>query len=119
VRVELMSRAAALLAGCLPLVPKAKAAALERQVTKLAGAVGMALTEQANETRQGMACLAAAMTLGDGAKLVRQATAKAAVLERALGLAEEARLSLIRAGELSKAEVAADVAAGLEARLPH
>ena len=101
-RVELMPRAAALLAGCLPLVPKAQAADLERRVTQLAGAVGAALTEQATEARRGMACLAAAMTLGDGAKLVRQASAKAAVLERALGLAEEGRTALIRAGEMKQ-----------------
>jgi hypothetical protein len=119
VRVELMPRAAALLAGCLPLMPKAKAAGMERRITQLAGAVGAALTEQATEARRGVACLAAAMTLGNGAKLVRQASAKAAVLERALGLAEEARIALARAGEVSKAEVAAEVADGLEARLPH
>jgi hypothetical protein len=119
VRVALLPRAAALMSGCLPLAPKAKASGLERRVTQLASAVGASLTEQADEARRGMALLAAAMTLGDGAKLIRQAAAKAAVLERALGLAEEARVALARAGEVSKAAVAAEVAEGLEARLPH
>lgn len=118
-RVGLLPPASALMAACLPLSPKGKASALERRVVALATAVGAALTEQADEARRGIALLAAAMTLGDGAKLVRQATAKAAVLERAVGLAADARVALVRAGELSKAAVAAEVTDALEARLPH
>jgi hypothetical protein len=118
VRVSLLPPAMALMAGCLPLTAKSKAPALERRVVELAGAIGAALTEQATEARRGIASLAAAMTLADGVKLVRQASAKAAILERAHALATDARVALIRAGELAKAEAAAEVAEGLEARLP-
>jgi hypothetical protein len=118
-RVGLLPRATALMSGCLPLAPKNKAAALERRVVDLAAAVGAALAEQSAEARRGIATLAAAMTLADGVKLVRQATAKAAILERAIALAEDARVALVRAGELAKAEVAAELCERLEARLPH
>ena len=118
VRVSLLPQAMALLAGCLPLTAKTKASELERRVAELAGAIGAALTEQAAEARRGIALLAAAMTLADGVKLVRQASAKTAILERAHGLATDARVALVRAGELAKAEVASEVADGLEARLP-
>ena len=119
VRVTFLPQAMALLSGSLPLTAKTKAPALERRVLELAGAIGAALTEQADEARRGIATLAAAMTLADGVKLVRQASAKAAILERSHALAKDARVALIRAGELAKAEVAAEVAAGLEKRLPH
>ncbi len=117
VRLDLLPRASALLAGCLSLSPKTKTAALERRLTELAGVVGAAMTEQNEQARTGMATLAAAMTLGDGAKLVRQPAAKQVVLERAAGLADQARLALVRAGELRKADLAAEVAHQLRARL--
>lgn len=111
-RVDLLPRATALLAGCLPLVPDSRP--LESRITELAAAAAAALTEQGEEARRGMSRLAAAMALADGAELVGSAS-RAAVLRRAASMAQEARAALVRAGELRRASLAREVAERLAA----
>ncbi|HEV7886476.1 MAG TPA: hypothetical protein VGO92_02885 [Acidimicrobiales bacterium] len=94
-------------------------AARRRQVQHLLADVAEqtaeAYAEQAELSRRGAATLTAALSLAEGAKVVR-GKARTAVLERALGLAVDARRDLARAGEVAKAVLAAKTVASLESK---
>jgi hypothetical protein len=117
VRLELLPRTAALLAGCSARVPTARKRAVRAQLVAVATAVGEAIAEEEATLHHGQAMLAASQALAEGATTLRQKAARTALLTRCLTMATEARHLLACAGALRAAALADSTVADLEARL--
>ncbi|MDQ1404234.1 MAG: hypothetical protein QOG03_2550, partial [Actinomycetota bacterium] len=115
-RLELVGQTGALVANGLSLLRAGSRRAASRLLDDISEAFAAAFTEQDEMACRGAVTLAAAQALALGVKAVR-GKARAAVLERSLELAKDARADLIRAAELTKAQLAAETISGIEATL--
>lgn len=115
-RLVLISHAGGVVASALDLMRHTQRRAASRLLEDVSEAMGEALVEQATEAHRGTVTLAAAQALADAAAVVT-GKARAAVLQRALDMANDAHGDLARAGELARARIASDTVVAVEKAL--